>query len=91
MLGVALRRPYERSPVSLSMALTAVLCLLSGVGILYPSQLGWGVAIVCAWLAIGSLLRAIAAATDPGRSHKHRRGRRHAASQPASDPPPSEP
>lgn len=93
MLGVALRRPYERSPVSLSMALTAVLCLLAGVGILYPAQLGWGVTAVCAWLAVGSLLRAIAAATDPGRPRKHRRSRRHASSQAgeAAPPPPSEP
>lgn len=81
MLGVALRRPYERSPVSLSMALTAVLCLLAGIGILYPAQLGWGVTLVCAWLAIASLLRALAALTDPGRPRKHRRGRRHAHSQ----------
>jgi hypothetical protein len=50
----------------------------------YPAQLGWGVTLVCAWLAIGSLLRAVAALTDPGRPRKHRRGRRHAHSQPAT-------
>lgn len=91
MLGVALRRPYERSPVSLSMALTAILCMLAGVGILYPTQLGWVVTAVCGWLALGSLLRAVAAATDPGRPRRHRRGRRHMLSPPAGDSSASQP
>lgn len=90
VLGVALRRPYERSPLTLSMLLTGICLVVAVLGFLYPMQLGWLVAGMCAWLTVAALLRALAALTDPGRPRRGRRGRRGAPATSAS-PPPSEP
>lgn len=91
MLGVALRRPYERSPLTLSMLLTAAALTVATLGFLYPTHLGWLVAGLCAWLTLGALLRALATLTDPGRPHRSRRARRSAPTTPRGDPPPSDP
>ncbi|HNN96877.1 MAG TPA: phospholipase D-like domain-containing protein, partial [Pseudomonadota bacterium] len=84
VLGVALRRPYERSPVTLSMLLTVLSLAITLLGLLYPMQLGWFVAGLCGWLTLGALLRALSALTDPGRKPRGRRGRRAAPPSPES-------
>jgi cardiolipin synthase len=83
VLGVALRRPYERSPLTLSMLLTVASLTVAVLGFLYPTQLGWLVAGLCGWLTVGALLRALAALTDPSRPYRSRRGRRGTPPRPA--------
>ena len=53
VLGVPLRRPYERSPVTLSMMLTVLSLAVAVLGFLYPMQPGWFVAGLCGWLTLG--------------------------------------
>lgn len=84
VLGVALRRPYERSPLSVSMAVTAAMTVVAIGGFYYPHTLGYIVAGLCAWLGVSALLRALVAAYDekPRQARRVRRGRRNANSTP---------
>jgi hypothetical protein len=59
MLGAALRRQYERSTVSVSMALAFSMLGLATLAFFYPTGFSLGLAFLLSWLGLGALLRAI--------------------------------
>ncbi len=72
VLGVALRRRYERSAWSISIVAALVLLSLGGVGFFFPSLFGYLIAFLCLWFGLGSLLRGI----SDFRHHARRKTRR---------------
>lgn len=60
VLGVALRRRYERSAWSVSIVSALLLLSLGTVGFVAPQGLGLGIAGLCVWFGLGALLRGIA-------------------------------
>lgn len=78
VLGVALRRQYERSPVSVSMAAATSMLGLSALAFFYPNAVGLALSGVLLWLGAGALLRALGELANP-RSPRRKR-RRHGAS-----------
>lgn len=60
VLGVALRRRYERSAWSVSIVSSLLLLSLGAVGFVAPQGLGLGIAGLCVWFGLGALLRGVA-------------------------------
>jgi cardiolipin synthase len=77
MLGAALRRQYERSTVSVSMAAAFTLLGLAALAFFYPTGFSLGLAVMLLWLGLGALLRAITELFQR-RSRKRRRRRNSA-------------
>lgn len=85
VLGVALRRQYQRSAVSVAMASAVALIGLSVIAFLYPYGVGLTLSILCLWLGVGALLRAVGEAlggTEPRR--KRRRTTSHSGANSGS-------
>jgi cardiolipin synthase len=80
VLGVALRRHYGQSTVSVSTAAAVGLLGLSGVSFFYPTAVGIVLSGVLLWLAAGLLLRALGALVD-GQKRRKRRRRQAVSSQ----------
>jgi len=82
VLGVALRRQYQRSTVSVSMASAVALLGLSGLAFFYPMGVGLALSAVFLWLGVGTFLRALGElAEQRGPRRRRRRGTSsHAAS-----------
>jgi cardiolipin synthase len=59
VLGVALRRRYERSAWSVSIVAALLLLSLGGVGFFQPQILGLAIAGLCIWFGLGSLIGGI--------------------------------
>ena len=59
VLGVALRRRYERSAWSVSIVAALLLLSLGGVGFFQPQILGLAIAGLCVWFGLGSLIGGI--------------------------------
>jgi len=59
VLGVALRRRYERSAWSVSIVAALMLLSLGGVGFFQPHILGLAIAGLCIWFGLGSLIGGI--------------------------------
>jgi cardiolipin synthase len=76
VLGVALRRSYGQSAVTVSMAATVGLLGLSAVAFFYPTAVGLVLSVVLLWLGAGSLLRVL---SELWAGHHHRRRRRRQA------------
>jgi hypothetical protein len=74
VLSVALRRQYQRSAVSVSMAAAVLLLGLAVLSFVYPMGVGLSLCVVCLWLGAGALLRAVAELIER-RSPKRRRRR----------------
>lgn len=73
VLGVALRRRYERSPFSVAIVAALVLLGLGAFGLLFPQLFGLGLSALCVWFGVGALLRGLADFHTTRRSKKKRR------------------
>ena len=60
VLGVALRRRYERSAWSVSIVAAITLLSFGTLGFLLPQVVGFLIGGLCLWFGVGSLLRGIA-------------------------------
>lgn len=74
VLGVALRRQYQRSTFSITMASTVALLGFSALAFFYPTGVGLLLSAVLLWLGTGTLLRAI---DELFARHVPRKRRRH--------------
>lgn len=72
VIGVALRRRYERSAWSISIVAALVLLSFGGIGFVVPQLFGFLIAGFCVWFGIGSLFRGI----SDFRHHARRKTRR---------------
>ncbi|MFO0623431.1 MAG: phospholipase D-like domain-containing protein [Polyangia bacterium] len=79
VIGVALRRRYERSAWSVSIVAALLLLSLGAVGFVAPQILGLGIAGLSVWFGLGSLLRGISDWRH--HSRKPRRSRRESRAE----------
>jgi cardiolipin synthase len=90
VLGVALRRQFQRSAVSVAMASSAALLGLAFISFLYPYGVGLTLSMLCLWLGLGALLRAAGEALgSSGPRRKRRRGSSHSGVNTGASPSPS--
>lgn len=73
VLGVALRRQFQRSAVSVAMASAVALIGLSVIAFLYPYGVGLTLSILCLWLGLGALLRAVGEALGGAEPRRKKR------------------
>lgn len=76
VLGAALRRRLERTAWTISLVSALLLAGIGALGLRWPTEAGWVVAVLALWLALGAMARAVADYRTAHRSARRSRRKR---------------